>query len=444
MAKPDAWIIGGGLAGCEAAWQLARRGYRVDLAEMRPARMTPAHRTGALAELICSNSLKSESPGSAPFLLKEELRTLGSLVLEVAGQTRVPAGQSLSVDREAFSREITARIEAHPRITLRREEVLSFPDGRPLILATGPLTADALAAELGRRLGERYLYFHDAISPIVSAESIDPGIAFPASRYDKGGADYLNCPMNRAEYEEFYQALLAAQIHPPREFEVPQFFEGCLPIEELARRGPDTLRFGPMKPVGLVNPATGRRPYAAVQLRRENMPGDAYNLVGFQTNLRYGEQRRVFRLIPGLARAEFLRLGQIHRNTYLNAPAVLHPHLELREVPGVFVAGQLCGLEGYVEAIATGLLAGLQACRRLQDRPPVVFPRETALGSLQHWLAVARPEDYQPVNITFALLPEPDAELRCRFRGKAERHAAQVERALARCREFASGEGLLT
>jgi len=249
--------------------------------------------------------------------------------------------------------------------------------------------------------------------------------------------------LNRDEYDRFYQALLAAELHASREFEVPQFFEGCLPIEELGRRGPDTLRFGPMKPVGLTNPATGRRPYAAVQLRRENMPGDAYNLVGFQTNLRYGEQRRVLRLIPGLGQAEFLRYGQIHRNTYLNAPVLLHPSLECRELPAVFVAGQLCGLEGYVEAVATGLLAGLQAWRRLRGAPALVFPRETALGSLQHWLEAARPEDYQPVNITFALLPEPDAELRYRFRGKAERHAAQVERALSVCRRFAAVEGLL-
>lgn len=429
-------IIGGGLAGSEAAWQLARRGIPVTLREMRPAASTPAHQTGEFAELVCSNSLKSEAPGSASFLLKEELRRLGSLLLSVAEGCRVPAGQALAVDRVAFSREVTAALSAEPRVRIERGEAVTIPPERPLILATGPLTSDALAGDIRRTTGDDHLYFYDAISPIVAADSIDASIAFSASRYGKGGDDYLNCPFTPEEYGIFYGALAGADSYPLREFERTPFFEGCLPIEELARRGVDTLRFGPMKPVGLTDPRTGRLPYAAVQLRRENLLADAYNLVGFQNHLRFGEQERVFRLIPGLAGARFLRFGQIHRNTYINAPAALSAHVELRNAPGVFVAGQLCGLEGYVEAIATGMLAALQAIRQLEGRPPLIFPRGTALGSLQHALVHSDPANYQPVNMTLALLPPVDEAFRRRYRSKSDRHRRQVEDALALFDEF--------
>lgn len=442
MQKPEAMVIGGGLAGSEAAWQLARRGIGVRLVEMRPGVMTPAHRTGDCGELVCSNSLKSENPASAPYLLKEELRLLDSLLLQVAGECRVPAGQALAVDRELFARRITALLEAHPAITVEREEVRAIPDQRPVILASGPLTSDALAADLARAVGQDFLYFYDAISPIVQADSIDRAIAFPASRYDRGGGDYLNCPFDKEEYLRFHAELLSGARHPGHEFEQMVYFEGCLPVEELARRGVDTLRFGPMKPVGLTDPRTGRRPYAAIQLRLENVLAGAYNLVGFQTQLRYGEQERVFRMIPGLAKAVFLRLGQIHRNTYVNAPRVLTPFLELRAAAGVFVAGQLGGLEGYVEAIATGLLAALQAIRFLRGQPFLTFPRQTALGSLQHWLGAASPDNYQPVNITFALLPSMECGSGIRREGKKARHAAQVAAALGTLRDFLDREGL--
>jgi methylenetetrahydrofolate--tRNA-(uracil-5-)-methyltransferase len=438
-----ATIVGAGLAGSEAAWQLARRGVAVTLREMRPHTSTPAHQTGDFAELVCSNSLKSESGGSASFLLKEELRRLHSLLLAAAEPCRVPAGQALAVDRVAFARQVTATLESMPGIRIRREEATVIPPERPLILATGPLTGDALAEDLHRVAGDEFLYFYDAISPIVAADSIDNAVAFPASRYGKGGEDYLNCPFTPEEYLRFYEALTGAESYPLREFEQTMFFEGCLPVEELARRGVDTLRFGPMKPVGLTDPRTGRPPYAAVQLRRENLLADAYNLVGFQNHLRFGEQERVFRLIPGLEEARFLRFGQIHRNTYLNAPAVLSAHLELQSAPGVFVAGQLCGLEGYVEAIATGMLAALQVLHRLEGRPPLLFPRGTALGSLQHALVQADPANYQPVNMTLALLPPVDEAFRRRHRVKSERHRRQVADALALFDEFARTEGLL-
>jgi methylenetetrahydrofolate--tRNA-(uracil-5-)-methyltransferase len=442
MAGADVTVIGAGLAGSEAAWQLARRGWRVALWEMRPAVMTPVHRTGRFAELVCSNSLKSENPASAPFLLKEELRHLGSLLLAAAESCRVPAGQALAVDRERFAERVEAAVRGTPGVTVVEAEARAIPDGRPAIIATGPLTAPELAEAVRALAGAEHLYFYDAISPIVAGESVDRTVAFAASRYGKGGDDYLNCPLNREEYRSFLEALRAADIHPQHDFESATYFEGCLPIEEIVRRGEDTLRFGPMKPVGLVDPRTGVMPYAALQLRRETLLGDAFNLVGFQTRLRFGEQRRVFRMIPGLAEAEFVRFGQIHRNTYLNAPAALTPILEFQAAPGVFVAGQLCGLEGYVEAVATGLLAALQADRRLRGRPPVEFPRDTALGSLQHALGAADPRGYQPLNITFALLPPPPPEVARRLHGKADRHAWRVRESLRSLREFAAREGL--
>src|ERR1041384_7115744 len=357
----DVVIVGGGFAGVEAAWQASRGGARVRLYEMRPVRQTPAHRTDKLAEIVCSNSLKSDEPGTAPYLLKEELRRGRSLVMAVAAETRVPAGAALAVDRQRFAAFVTARIEAHPNITVVREELARVPADALTIIAAGPLCSDALAEEIKRLTGDEQLYFYDAIAPIVAADSVDTSVAFRAARYGKGGDDYLNCPFDEEQYRRFYEALAAAQSVPLQRFEETRWFEACLPIEELARRGYDTLRFGPMKPVGLVDPRTGRAPFAAVQLRQENLLADAYNMVGFQNHLRYGEQARVLRLIPGLERAEFLQYGQIHRNTYINAPRVLAPTLQMRDKPRVLFAGRISGVEGYVESIATGWLAGLNA-----------------------------------------------------------------------------------
>ena len=423
-------VIGGGLAGVEAAWQAARAGAMVRLYEMRPVRQTPAHRSDKLAEIVCSNSLKSDEPGTASYLLKEELRRAGSLVMEVAAATRVPAGAALAVDRHAFAEEITARIEAEPRITLVREEVVEIPDSEICVIATGPLSSDSLTSQIMKITGSDQLYFYDAIAPIVSAESVDKNIAFRAARYDKGGDDYLNCPMDREQYETFYSALIEANSVPLQRFEETRWFEACLPIEELARRGVDTLRFGPMKPVGLRDPRTGREPYAAVQLRQENLMADAYSLVGFQNHLRYGEQARVLRLIPGLENAEFLQFGQIHRNTYICSPRVLSPTMQMRERQNVFFAGQITGVEGYVESVAMGWLAGINSARLALNEPLIEAPPQTAIGSLAHYVAQADAKNFQPVNITFALLP-PLAELQTRrVRNKRERRLLQVESAL--------------
>jgi methylenetetrahydrofolate--tRNA-(uracil-5-)-methyltransferase len=424
-------VVGGGLAGCECAWQLAEGGARVTLFEMRPARSTAAHKTGALAELVCSNSLKSESSNTAPWLLKEELRRLDSLSLRAAVRARVPAGHALTVDRDVFAQEITAAIESHPRIEIRREEVTSIPDAGRVVIASGPLTSDALAADIARRTGSERLFFYDAISPIVDAESVDASIAFAASRWGKsidGTDDYLNCPFNKDEYERFLDALLAGEsvpAHIPDDAPECPFFEACLPIEELARRGRETLRFGPMKPVGLTDPRTGRRPWAVVQLRKENVRAGSYNIVGFQNHLRFAEQQRIFRLIPGLTHAEFLRYGQIHRNTYINSPAVLDASLALRADPRVYFAGQICGIEGYVESIATGLAA---ARHILTGR---AFPRETAIGSLCHYVSHADPAHFQPANITFDLLPKIEG-----FRDKKVRHAVVCAKALESLDEY--------
>ncbi|MDQ3134596.1 MAG: methylenetetrahydrofolate--tRNA-(uracil(54)-C(5))-methyltransferase (FADH(2)-oxidizing) TrmFO [Acidobacteriota bacterium] len=423
-------IIGGGFAGVEAAWQAAERGARVRLYEMRPVRQTPAHRTDKLAEIVCSNSLKSDEPGTAPYLLKEELRRGRSLVLEVAAQTRVPAGAALAVDRHRFAELITERIEAHQNITLVREELTRVPDDAITIIAAGPLCSDALTEEIVRLTGDDQLYFYDAIAPIVAADSIDQSIAFKAARYGKGGDDYLNCPMSEDDYRRFYEALVEAKSVPLQRFEETRWFEACLPIEELARRGFDTPRYGPMKPVGLIDPRTGREPFAAVQLRQENLMADAYNLVGFQNHLRYGEQARVLRLIPGLEQAEFLQYGQIHRNTYIRAPRVLQATMQMRERPHTFFAGQISGVEGYVESVATGWLAGVNAARLAFNRQLVEAPSQTATGALARYVSQARTDNYQPVNITFALL-EPMAEAeRKKFRKKRERRGRQVELAL--------------
>jgi methylenetetrahydrofolate--tRNA-(uracil-5-)-methyltransferase len=424
-------IIGGGFAGVEAAWQAAQGGARVRLYEMRPVRQTPAHRTDRLAEIVCSNSLKSDEPGTAPYLLKEELRRGGSLVLDVAMRTRVPAGAALAVDRQRFAELITERVESHPNITLLREEATEVDESAVTIIAAGPLCSDALAEEIARLTEGTGLYFYDAIAPIVAAESVDTSIAFRAARYGKGGDDYLNCPMSEEDYARFYEALVGAQSVPLQRFEETRWFEACLPIEELARRGVDTLRYGPMKPVGLRDPRTGREPYAAVQLRQENLMADAYNLVGFQNHLRYGEQARVLRLIPGLERAEFLQYGQIHRNTYINAPRVLAPTLQMRARPLIFFAGQISGVEGYVESVATGWLAGLNAARLARGEELLEAPPKAATGALARYVSGADAKNYQPVNITFALLePLPEDERR-RFRRKRDRHARQVELALA-------------
>ena len=436
-------ILGGGLAGCEAAWQIARAGLDCMLFEMRPVRSTAAHKTDRLAELVCSNSLKSESENSAPWLLKEELRRLDSLLLRAATKARVPGGHALTVDRDLFAAEVSRAMEENPRIELRREEAVSISEDAITIIATGPLTSGTLADEIGRITGAERLFFYDSISPIVDAESVDLAIAFRASRYGKsidGSDDYLNCPFDRAQYERFVEALLGADSVPAHitEDQTP-FFEACLPIEELARRGRETLRFGPMKPMGLTDPRTGRRPHAVVQLRQENLRADSYNLVGFQNHMRFPEQARIFRMIPGLERAAFLRYGQIHRNTYINAPALLNPALQLRMRPAVFFAGQISGVEGYVESIATGLVAGRHAAELSLGEPLRPFPRETAIGSLCAYVSGADACDYQPANITFDLLPALDEQTRHRLRhDKKARHAEVCRRALEKLDEFRS------
>jgi methylenetetrahydrofolate--tRNA-(uracil-5-)-methyltransferase len=434
-------ILGGGLAGSEAAWQIARRGFRCTLHEMRPEKRTPAHQTGRLAELVCSNSLKSEQTSTAPWLLKEELRRLDSLLLRAAETARVPGGHALTVDREVFGEEVTRAIACEPLIELRREEVTRIPEDGIVIVATGPLTSDSLAGEIARMTGSGRLFFYDSISPIVDAETVDTRVAFWASRYGKsstGTDDYLNCPLDREQYDRFVDEVLAAQpVSAHIEQDAVPYFEACLPIEEIARRGRDTLRFGPMKPMGLTDPRTGRRPYAVVQLRQENLRAQSFNLVGFQNHLRFGEQARILRLIPGLERAEFLRFGQIHRNTYINAPALLTPALQLRARPQVLFAGQISGVEGYVEAIATGLMAGVHAAALAAGETPRPLPRETALGSLCHYISGADAADYQPANITFDLLPQLDEPTRQRLRrDKQARHAEVCRRALERLDEY--------
>ena len=420
-------VIGGGLAGVEAAWQAAELGIKVQLFEMRPVKQTPAHRTDKLAEIVCSNSLKSDEVGTASYLLKEELRRGSSLVMEAAAATRVPAGAALAVDRNRFAELITTKIQEHPNIILRREEVTSIPDNAVTIIATGPLSSESLTEQIMKLTGSDQMYFYDAIAPIVTADSIDFKVAFRAARYDKGGDDYVNCPFTEEQYGKFYSELTAANSVPLQRFEETRWFEACLPIEELARRGVDTLRFGPMKPVGLRDPRTGREPYAAVQLRQENLMADAYSLVGFQNHLRYGEQARVIRLIPGLENAEFLQFGQIHRNTYICSPRVLNATMQMRDQPTVFFAGQITGVEGYVESVAMGWLAGLNAARLLSGETLVEAPVESATGALARYVSSVETKNFQPVNITFGLLPplsEPEAR---RARKKSERRKLQVE-----------------
>jgi methylenetetrahydrofolate--tRNA-(uracil-5-)-methyltransferase len=442
-------IVGGGLAGSEAAWQAASNGVPVTLHEMRPVRPTAVHKTDSLAELVCSNSFRGDKLDNAVGLLKEEMRRLGSLVMKAAGDARVPAGAALAVDRERFAQAITATLSQHPLITIVRDEVTSIPastERDPVIIATGPLTSDALSLNLKQLVGQDYLYFYDAISPIVLAESIDREKVFRASRWDRnigdvdracgvddGQGDYLNCPMTRDEYERFYDAVVHAESATVHDFDKEKFFEGCLPIEVMAHRGQDTLRFGPMKPVGLVDPRTGRQPYAAVQLRQDNIAGDHYSLVGFQTQLKWGEQERVLRLIPGLEHAEFVRFGMVHRNTYVNGPAVLADTWQVRACPSLFLAGQMSGVEGYVESAASGLLAGLNAAALAKGEPVMAAPRTTAIGALAYYVSHANPAHYEPSNITFGIMPElaPGTLPGKQAKNKPAKKQAIAERALA-------------
>jgi len=456
-------IIGAGLAGSEAAYQCARRGVAVDLYEMRPVRSTPAHETDRFAELVCSNSLKSDSENTAPWLLKEEMRRAGSLLMRIAAETSVPAGHALAVDRVEFARKVTEALEREPLATIHREEVTKIDEaGEITVIASGPLTSDGLSREIGRLnvdVGEAagesvcsstpvpnvaargwgtkggatsHLYFFDSISPIVEADSIDMNRAYMKARYDKGTADYINCPFTKEEYDAFYDALVSAESVQSHEWENLNYFEACLPIEEIARRGRDTLRFGPMKPVGLRDPRTGETPYAVVQLRQENLRADSYNIVGFQNHLKFGDQARVFRMIPGLENAKFLRYGQIHRNTYINSPALLTETLQMKRYPRVLFAGQISGVEGYVESIATGLMAGMHAAIIAGSATPVPPPRASAFGSLINYICHAEPRSFQPANITFDLLPAWEKKIR----DKKERHRLQCERALQEFSEW--------
>ncbi len=434
-------MVGAGLAGCEAAFQAAELGAFVVLHEMRPHKRSAAHQTDCFGELVCSNSLKSEQPFSAPWLLKSEMRRLGSMLMRAAESARVPGGHALTVDREVFSAEITRAIESHPRIEVRRGEVISIPRDGVTVIASGPLTSDALSEDIARITGSDRLFFYDSISPIVSADTIDMSVAFRASRYGKsldGTDDYINCPFNKEQYYAFVDALLEAEFYEPHipEDQTP-YFEACLPVEEIARRGRDTLRFGPMKAAGLDDPRTGRWPYAAVQLRQENQRADSYNLVGFQNHMKFGDQARIFRMIPGLEQAEFLRFGQMHRNTYINSPALLQPSLQLRSNGRMLFAGQISGVEGYAESIATGLIAGRNAALLSQGEEPQLYPRETALGSLCHYITQADPKHFQPANITFDLLPALDEASKRRFRhDKKARHAEVCRRGIAAMDEF--------
>lgn len=431
-------IVGAGLAGSEAAWQLAKRGVPVKLYEMRPYKLTPAHHTGDFAELVCSNSLKGAGLDNAAGLLKEEMRRLDSLIMAAADLHSVPAGAALAVDRERFARAVSERLQAHPKLEIIREEVKAIPRDGFVIVASGPLTSEALAEDIVRLTGEDALSFYDAAAPIVTLESIDLNKAFWASRYGQGEADYLNCPLTKEEYERFYAELIKAETAEVKGFERGKVFEGCMPIEVMAARGPQTLAFGPLKPVGLSDPRTGVRPYAVVQLRKENREGTLFNLVGFQTHLKWGEQQRVFRLIPGLGRAEFVRYGVMHRNTFLNAPKVLLADFSLKKNAHIFFAGQITGVEGYVESAASGLMAGLNVWRRLEGRDPLLFPPETALGALARHLEGSPSVDFQPMNINFGLLP-PLAE---RVRNKREKNRLVSERALAALDAFMTAEGI--
>lgn len=427
MSKQAVTVIGAGLAGVEAAWQLAIRGVAVKLYEMRPQKQTPVHQTGFFAELVCSNSLRAAALQNAVGLLKEEMRLLDSLIIQCADETKVPAGGALAVDRNAFADLVTKKLSEHPLITIDRTEQEHIPEEGIIIISTGPLTSAAMADAIGRFTGEEYIYFYDAVAPIVTYESLNMEKIFRSNRYNKGEAAYLNCPLSKEEYENFWQALTNAAKAPRHEFEREKYFEGCMPVEAMAARGQETLLYGPLKPVGLTDPATGRRPYAVVQLRQDDLAGTLFNLVGFQTSLQWDEQKRVFRLIPGLEEADFVRLGVMHRNTFINSPAILLPTLQAKKKPSVFFAGQITGVEGYVESAACGLIAGINAALLANDKKPVVFPPESAHGSLISYITTADPAHFQPMNITFGLFPKLSKPIKI----KKERNCAIAEKALA-------------
>lgn len=432
-------IIGAGLAGSEAAWQIAKRGVKVRIFEMRPKTLTPAHKTGLFAELVCSNSLRSTDITTGAGLIKAEMKLLDSIIVKAGEENRVPAGAALAVDREKFARQITETLESHPNVEVVRERVDKIPDEGIVIIATGPLTHDALAEDIRRFTGADYLYFYDAVCPIVDADTIDWSKTFRGSRYGKGGDDYVNCPLTKEEYEAFVEALVNAEVHPLEPFEDLRLFEGCLPIEEMARRGKDTLRFGPLKPVGLVDPRTGEEPYAVVQLRAENREETMFELVGFQTRLKWPEQKRVFRMIPALRNAEFVRYGVMHRSTFINGPKVLLPTYQTRKRPTLFFAGQITGVEGYVESAGSGLLAGINAARLAMGLEPLVFPRTTMLGAMAHYVSSADPDHFQPMNANFGLLPP----LKRKVRKKALKKRLMAERALRDLEAFAKEHSLL-
>lgn len=433
-------VIGAGLAGAEAAWQLAQRGIEVELVEMRPRRMTPAHHTGLFAELVCSNSLRSNGLENAVGLLKEEMRHLDSLIMACADAHQVPAGGALAVDRQGFAQAVTDRLNAHPNVTVRSTEVENIPEDQVVVVASGPLTSNKLAQDITRVIGEDYLYFYDAAAPIVSLDSLDESKIFRASRYGRGEDDYLNCPMNKAEYDNFYQALIAAQRAELKEFEKEVHFEGCMPVEAMASRGEQTLLFGPLKPVGLVDPRTGQEPHAVVQLRQDNAEGTLYNLVGFQTNLKWPEQKRVFGMIPGLEQAEFVRYGVMHRNTYINSPRVLQPTNQLRSNHQMLFAGQITGVEGYIESAASGLIAGINAGRLVSGQEPIIFPITTALGGLLNYITTSEAKKFQPMNMTFGLLPPLEGK---RIRDKKLRNRTIAQRALEDLEGFIQDNQLL-
>lgn len=421
-----ATVIGAGLAGCEAAWQLAENNVMVTLYEMRPYKMTPAHQTGNLSELVCSNSLRADRLENAVGLLKEEMRQLKSLIIQVADETKVPAGGALAVDRENFSLFITNRIEQHPNINVVREEIIDIPEDIPVIIATGPLSSPAISEKISKLINQGHLYFYDAAAPIVTYESLNQDKIYKASRYGKGDDDYINCPMNKEEYLAFYHALVQAEEAPMNNFEDQKVFEGCMPIETMAKRGEDTMRFGPLKPVGLPDPRTGRDPYAVIQLRQDDTKGTLYNIVGFQTHLKFGEQKKVFSMIPGLENAEFARYGVMHRNTFIQSPKLLDRYYRLKSNTNIFFAGQITGVEGYVESASSGLMAGLNLARILNGKTPLDFTDETAIGALSHYVSNAATRDFQPMNVNYGIM----APLEIRIRNKQEKNKLISERAL--------------
>ena len=432
VSQSDVIVVGGGLAGSEAAWQLAERGFGVQLYEMRPKRETGAHVTNRLSELVCSNSLGSRLPDRATGLLQHELQMLKSLLLDAAHKSAVPAGGALAVDREAFAETVTTKLEEHPKITVIREEIQKIPTDKPVIVATGPLTSPDLAADIAKLTGQDHLYFYDAISPIVEADSINMEIAFRANRYDRGETeegDYINCPMNKEQYQQFVEAVREAETIELRDFERddPNFFEGCIPIEQLAQRGEDTLAYGPMRPVGLTDPRTGRWSHAVVQLRRDNLVGSLYNIVGFQTNIRWGKQAEILRMIPGLESAMFARYGQMHRNTFINSPKLLHPTMQFKERSDLYFAGQITGMEGYMGNVASGLIAGINLARQLEGKSEWIAPKTTMLGALCHYITHAEPKEFQPMKANFGIIPDLEKHIR----NRRERKQAYSQRAIA-------------